>query len=50
MDRTADGMFSKSLVIEKDGLQKVDVTLIFDGGQRTPYNDRATLDVKSPDT
>ena len=47
MDRSADGTFSKSLTIDKEGVHKVDVTLIFDGWQRTPYTDRATFDVKS---
>lgn len=47
MDRAADGTFSKSLTIDKEGVHKVDVTLVFDGWQRTPYTDRATLDVKS---
>ncbi len=49
MDRTADGTFSKSIVVDKEGVHKVDATLIFDGGQKTPYLDRATLDVKMPD-
>lgn len=49
MDRTADGIFSKSIVIDKEGVHKVDAILVFDGGQRNPYTDRATLDVKLPE-
>ena len=49
MDRTSDGVFSKSIPIQVWGVHKVDATLIFDGWQRTPYLDRATIDVKAPD-
>lgn len=47
MDRVSDGIFSKSLVVSKSGTHKVDVTLVFEGGQRMPYPDRATLDIKA---
>ena len=50
MDRNADGTFSKSLVIDKEWVQKVDITLVFEWWQKTPYTDRATLDVKGVDT
>lgn len=49
MERKADGSFTKSLVVDTPGLQKVDTTLIFEWGQRTIYTDRATLDVKAVD-
>lgn len=47
MDRVSDGIFSKSLVVSKSGTHKVDVTLVFEGGQRMAYPDRATLDIKA---
>lgn len=50
MDRNADGTFSKSLVMDKEWVQKVDITLVFEWWQKTPYTDRATLDVKGVDT
>jgi hypothetical protein len=46
MDRTASGVFNKTVVIDKSGTHKVDVTLIFEWWQRTIYVDRATLNVK----
>ncbi len=49
MDRSASGVFNKTVVIDKAGTHKVDVTLIFEGGQRTIYADRATLSVKWTD-
>lgn len=48
MDKKSDGVFAKPLVIDKEGVHKVDVTLILDGGQKMPYMDRATLDVHAP--
>lgn len=49
MDRTSDGVFTKTIPIDMGGVHKVDATLIFDGGQRTPYLDRATIDIKVPE-
>lgn len=49
MDRSASGVFNKTVVIDKAGTHKVDVTLIFEGWQRTIYADRATLSVKWTD-
>ncbi len=46
MDRSSAGAFNKTVIIDKAGTHKVDVTLIFEGGQRTIYADRATLSVK----
>ena len=46
MDRSSVGAFNKTVIIDKPGTHKVDVTLIFEGGQRTIYADRATLSVK----
>ena len=46
MDRSSAGSFNKTVIIDKAGTHKVDVTLIFEGGQRTIYADRATLSVK----
>lgn len=46
MDRSSAGAFNKTVIIDKAGIHKVDVTLIFEGGQRTIYADRATLSVK----
>jgi hypothetical protein len=46
MDRTASGVFNKTVIVDKPGTHKVDVTLIFEWWQRTIYADRATLNIK----
>ncbi len=46
MDRTASGIFNKTVIVDNPGLHKVDATLIFEWGQRTIYADRATLNIK----
>ncbi len=49
LERQSDGTFTKTIIADVPGIQKVDATLIFDGGQRQDYPDRATLDVKAVD-
>lgn len=49
LERQGDGSFTKSIIADVPGIQKIDATLIFDGGQRTEYLDRATIDVKAVD-
>ena len=46
MDRSSAGVFNKTVIVDKAGTHKVDVTLIFEWWQRTIYVDRATLNIK----
>ncbi len=45
MDKIDNGNFSKSLKINKEWVQKINITLVFDGGKRVSYEDMATLHV-----
>ena len=47
MDRSASGVFNKTVIVDKSGTNRVDVTLIFEWWQKTIYADRATLNIKS---
>ena len=47
MDRSASGVFNKTVIVDKSGTNRVDVTLVFEWWQRTIYADRATLNIKS---
>lgn len=49
LERQGDGTFTKTIIADVPGVQKIDATLIFDGGQRTDYPDRATLNVVAVD-
>lgn len=49
LERQSDGTFTKTIIADVPGVQKIDATLIFDGGQRTDYPDRATLNVVAVD-
>ncbi len=49
MDREAVGKFTKTIVVDKPWVHRVDATVIFEWWQRTPYIDRAVVNVLAKD-